>query len=160
MLRHQLSILRRQVRQPRFEPHDRSLLAVLSRKIPRGSWDAFLVPAGDAAALASSLGRPPLDALSPAAGPSADRPRDTGTDSAARPREPELGYLRVVGELRKLGIAVSATSSATSWAKPVCLHIPSRPCGVREFDPPRNRPTWAMRPLLGASAARQLAPYK
>jgi hypothetical protein len=41
VLRHQVSILRRQARQPRFEPHDRLLLAVLSRKLPRGSWDAW-----------------------------------------------------------------------------------------------------------------------
>ncbi len=38
VLRHELSILRRQVRQPRFEPHDRLLLAALSRVLPRRSW--------------------------------------------------------------------------------------------------------------------------
>jgi putative transposase len=43
VLRHELSILRRQVRQPRFEPHDRLLLAALSRVLPRSSWSAFLV---------------------------------------------------------------------------------------------------------------------
>src|SRR5262245_31017890 len=43
VLRHELSILRRQVCEPRFEPHDRLLLAALSRLLPRRSWSAFLV---------------------------------------------------------------------------------------------------------------------
>jgi putative transposase len=43
VLRHELSILRRQVRQPRFEPHDRLLLTALSRVLPRRRWSAFLV---------------------------------------------------------------------------------------------------------------------
>jgi hypothetical protein len=43
VLRHELSVLRRQIRQPRFEPHDRLLLAALSRVLPRRSWSSFLV---------------------------------------------------------------------------------------------------------------------
>ena len=43
VLRHELSILRRQVKQPPFEPHDRVLLAAFSRILPRRSWSAFLV---------------------------------------------------------------------------------------------------------------------
>jgi putative transposase len=41
VLRHELSILRRQAGHPRFEPHDRLLLAALSRMLPRRSWSAF-----------------------------------------------------------------------------------------------------------------------
>ena len=40
VLRHELSILRRQVCQPRFEAHDRLLLAAFSRVLPRRSWSA------------------------------------------------------------------------------------------------------------------------
>jgi hypothetical protein len=39
VLRHELSILRRQVGRPQFEPHDRLLLAVLSRVLPRNFAD-------------------------------------------------------------------------------------------------------------------------
>jgi putative transposase len=77
VLRHELSILRRQVGRPRFETHDRLLLAALSRVLPRSSWNAFLV-------------------------------RELGLRLARE--NPSWGYLRIVGELRKLGIAVSATS--------------------------------------------------
>jgi putative transposase len=43
VLRHELSILRRQVNRPRFTPNDRLLLAALSPVLPRRSWGAFLV---------------------------------------------------------------------------------------------------------------------
>ena len=43
VLRHELSILRRQVSRPQFEPHDRLLLTALSRVLPRRSWNVFLV---------------------------------------------------------------------------------------------------------------------
>ena len=110
VLRHQLSILRRQVRQPRFEPHDRLLLAVLSRKLPRGSWDALLVRPETLLRWHRLLvarrwtyphrrpGRPPIG----------HEIREL-TLRLAR-ENPSWGYLRIVGELRKLGIAVSASS--------------------------------------------------
>ena len=43
VLRQELSVLRRQVKQPRFELHDRVLLWALSRHLPRRSWNVFLV---------------------------------------------------------------------------------------------------------------------
>jgi putative transposase len=43
VLRHELSVLRRQVGRPLYAPCDRLLLAGLSRMLPRRSWQAFMV---------------------------------------------------------------------------------------------------------------------
>jgi putative transposase len=43
VLRHQLTVLRRQIPRPRFEPADRALLAAVSRALPRARWSCFLV---------------------------------------------------------------------------------------------------------------------
>ncbi len=43
LLRHELSILRRQTRRPQLTARDRLVLATLSRVLPRLSWYAFLV---------------------------------------------------------------------------------------------------------------------
>jgi len=43
VLRHELSILRRQVSRPQFSEGDRPLLAALSQVLPRRSWQAFMV---------------------------------------------------------------------------------------------------------------------
>jgi putative transposase len=43
VLRHELSILRRQLRRPQLTQSDRLVLAALSRLMPRRSWQAFVV---------------------------------------------------------------------------------------------------------------------
>src|SRR6266487_1379717 len=43
VLRHQLDVLRRQVKRPEFRPADRALLALLSGALPRRRWSTFLV---------------------------------------------------------------------------------------------------------------------
>ena len=43
VLRHQLDVLRRQVKRPEFRPADRALLAMLSSALPRWRWSSFLV---------------------------------------------------------------------------------------------------------------------
>jgi transposase InsO family protein len=109
VLRHELSILRRQVRRPQFAPRDRLLLAALSRVLPRRSWHVFLVTPASLLRWQRQLvarhwtyphprpGRPPVD-------------RSVRELILRLAREnSSWGYLRIVGELRKLGIDVSAT---------------------------------------------------
>jgi putative transposase len=110
LLRHELAILRRQVNRPRFEPHDRVLLAALSRMLPRRSWSAFLVQPETLLRWHRRLvarrwtyphrrpGRPPISC----------EVRELALRLARE--NPSWGYQRIVGELRKLDITVSATS--------------------------------------------------
>ena len=84
VLGHELSILRRQVRQPWFEPHDRLLLTALSRVLPRRRWSAFLVRPETLLRWHRQLVRPdapsddrttPLDLVSPNPSPGGAPPR-------------------------------------------------------------------------------------
>jgi len=52
VLRHQLKVLRRQVRRPRFRPFDRVFLAAAAHVLPRDTWASFLVTPPDAAPVA------------------------------------------------------------------------------------------------------------
>jgi hypothetical protein len=73
VLRHQLTVLRRQVARPRLEPADRALLSAVSRVLPRARWSCFLVKpemllrwhrrlvAGAWTYPHRQTGRPPLD---------------------------------------------------------------------------------------------------
>jgi transposase InsO family protein len=110
VLRHELSILRRRAGRPRFEAHDRLLLAALSRVLPRHSWNVFLVRPETLLRWHRRMvahrwtyphrrpGRPPIG-------------REVRELVLRLAREnPSWGYLRIVGELRKLGVAVSSTS--------------------------------------------------
>ena len=109
VLRHELSILRRQVRKPAFTSRDRLLLSAFSRILPRRSWPVFLVRpetllrwhrrlvARRWTYAHRSPGRPPVD----------ESVRELIVKLARE--NTSWGYLRIVGELRKLGINVSAT---------------------------------------------------
>jgi transposase InsO family protein len=144
VLRHELSILRRQVGQPRFEPHDRLMLAALSRVLPRRSWNAFLVRPETLLRWHRRLvarrwtyphrrpGRPPIG-------------REVRELILRLAREnPSWGYVRIVGELRKLGIALSATSVRNVLAR---AGLPPAP--------QRDRQSW--RAFLRAHAGSILA---
>ncbi len=60
--------------------------------------------------LASPAGRPPLDLPAQEAGPTAARALAAHADPAPRTRDPHWGYARIVGELKGVGVTVSATS--------------------------------------------------
>jgi putative transposase len=110
VLRHELSILRRQLRRPSLRQSDRVLLAALSRVLPRRSWTIFPVSPRTLLRWHRQLvarrwtyahrrqGRPPLD-------------RELQDLVLRLAREnPSWGYRRIVGELRRLGVTISVRS--------------------------------------------------
>ena len=113
VLRHQLIVLRRQVVRPRFSWSDRAFIALLAGLVPRERWGSFLITPETILGWHRSLvkkrwtyphrqpGRPSLA-------------NETVELICRLAREnPRWGYLRIVGELKKLGVAVSKTSVST-----------------------------------------------
>ena len=110
VLRHQLAVLRRQVARPRYSPTDRALLAILARLLSRDFWGVFLVT--PATLLRWHRELVARSWTYPRSGHSAPNALDDDVvDLVLRlAREnPRWGYLRIVGECRKLGVTVSAT---------------------------------------------------
>jgi putative transposase len=110
VLRHELSMLRRRAQQPRLTRADRAWLAALSRSLPRVAWARFPVKPETLLRWHRQLvarrwtythrapGRPPLES-------------SLRTLILRLSHEnPHWGYKRIVGELKGLGITVSATS--------------------------------------------------
>jgi transposase len=110
VLRHQLAILRRGGKRPRYTTADRALLAAASRLLPPERfavgpqtlrrWHRALLERGRRGR-GRRPGRPPLAA----------EPRSLITRLARE--NPRWGYMRIQGELLKLGIGVSHTTIAT-----------------------------------------------
>jgi transposase InsO family protein len=110
VLRHQLMVLRRQVARPRYTPSDRLVLAALAKLLPRERWPTFLVTPATLLRWHRELvarhwtyrhtgrERPGL------------APQVVELVVRLARENPRWGYLRIVGECRKLGVAVSATS--------------------------------------------------
>ena len=108
VVRHELDVLRRQVHRPELEPADRAILALLSRLLPRDRWSAFFVTPATLLRWHQrlvrkhwtypKLGRPPL---------SAETKQLVLRLARGNPR---WGYLRIVGELRHLGVSISAST--------------------------------------------------
>ena len=111
VLRHQLNVLRRQVKRPRFRRSDRAFLAAAARRLPRVRWERFLVTPKTLLRWHRELvrlkwaryskrrrGRPPLLA------------ELQELILRLAKENPRWGYRRIQGELLKLGITVSATA--------------------------------------------------
>jgi putative transposase len=138
VLRHQVAILRRQVKRPVYRTSDRAFLAAASRLLPRRrgarSWSAqrrFAMASSPGTRAHRPPGRPSLD------------PEVRKLVLRLARENPRWGYMRIRGELLKLGIKVSATTVATVL----------RRSGLGPA--PRRGPTW--REFLRAQAAGILA---
>ena len=143
VLRHEVAILRRQVKRPVYRMHDRALLAAASRILPRERWSAFLVRPETLVRWHRRLvarkwtrphrrpGRPSLD------------PEIRRLILRLAKENPRWGYMRIKGELQGLGIRVSATAIAMLL----------RAHGIGPA--PRRGPTW--RQFLKAQASGIIA---
>jgi putative transposase len=112
VLRHQLAVLRRQIGRPRFTWSDRAFVGALAHMVPRERWASFLVTPETILGWHRALvrrqwtypdrrsGRPTL-------------PQDNIELIVRLARDnSRWGYLRIVGELKNLGVNVSKTSVA------------------------------------------------
>jgi len=108
-LRHQLAVLKRQVTRPRFAPTDRLILATLSQVLPRNRWPVFLVT--PATLLRWHRQLIVRHWTYPHSGNRRTLPEET-VDLVLRlaGENPRWGYQRIVGEARKIGVRVSASS--------------------------------------------------
>jgi putative transposase len=109
VLRHELSVLRRQAGRPQLQPSDRLLLAATSRLLPRSRWGSFLVTPATLLrwhrrlvarrwTYAGRIGRPPVGG----------EIRELALRLARE--NPRWGYQRIAGEINGLGVKVSATT--------------------------------------------------
>src|ERR1019366_5620438 len=144
VLRHQLAVLRRQVARPRYSPADRAVLATLARLLSRERWAVFLVTPATLLRWHRELVAPSW--TYPRGGKAMNALADDVVALVLRlAREnPRWGYVRIVGECRKLGVAVSATS----------VRNVLRPHRVRPA-PRTSGPSWQQ--FLRAQAAGTLA---
>jgi putative transposase len=145
LLRHELAVLRRHAgRRPRLTRADRALLVALSRAVPRTVWTNLAVKPDTLLRWHRQLvarrwtyaqrkaGRPPLE-------------RSLRELILRLAREnPHWGYKRIVGELKGVGVGVSATS-----VRKVLLEAGLQPA------PERGHSSW--RAFLRQQAASMLA---
>ena len=144
VLRHQLTVLRRQLPRLRLEPADRALLAAISRVLPRSGWSCFFVRPDTLLGWHRRLvagawtyphrrpGRPALD-------------EDLQQLIVRLAKEnPRWGDQRIQGELQRLGMRVSATAIRATLRR-------------RELDPAPRPASTTWRAFLRQQAAEIVA---
>jgi transposase InsO family protein len=111
VLRHQRAVLRRQVARARYSPADRAVLASLARLLNRERWGIFLVtPATLLRWHRDLVARSWTYAHRNRAAPNAPDQEVAALVVRSARENRRWGYLRIVGECRKLGVTVSATT--------------------------------------------------
>jgi transposase len=114
VLRHQLSILRRQVGRPRLRHRDRLFMSALSRVLPRDRWSSFVVRPQTLLRWHRELVRRKWTCRHRSPGGRPQVAAEVQELILRMGREnPRWGCLRIKGELAKLGIRVSATAIRT-----------------------------------------------
>jgi putative transposase len=140
VLRHELAVLRRQIKRPKLRRRDKLFLSAMSRMLPRERWAAFIVTPATLVRWHRELvrrkwtykhrpplGRPPIDSA-------------TRALILRMAREnPRWGCVRIKGELQGLGIIVSTTTIRTIL----------RRAGLGPA-PRRDGPTWRQFPSAQA----------
>jgi len=108
-LRHQLRVLQRQVRRPRWQPADRVFLSALSRLLPRPSWSSLLPSPETLLRWHRELVRRRWAAYRsrPRRQRSSDRDLLRETIVRLARENPRWGYRRIQGEVIKLGMRCS-----------------------------------------------------
>jgi putative transposase len=112
LLRHQLRVVRRQVKRPRLDMADRTIMATLSQRVSRSAWVGMLVQPETVLGWHRELVRRKWAAFGRRRGPG--RP---GLDPELQSLilemakdNPKWGCVRIRGELLKLGHVISATA--------------------------------------------------
>jgi hypothetical protein len=112
LLRHQLRVVRRQVKRPRLDMADRTIMAALSQRVSRSAWVGMLVRPETVLGWHRELVRRRWAAFGSRRGPG--RP---GLDPELQSQilemakdNPKWGCVRIRGELLKLGHVISATA--------------------------------------------------
>ena len=109
VLRHEMAILRRRTCRPSMTTADRVFLTATSRLLPRPIWNAFFVkPATLLDWHRRLVARRWTYRRRPGRRPMSREVRELILRIARE--NPRWGYLRIVGELKGLGVAVSATT--------------------------------------------------
>jgi len=137
VLRHQVKVLRRQVKRPRLRRLDRILLAGASRAMPRNPWSSFMVRPETLLRWHRELvrkkwtckrrgrpGRPPIE------------PEVRDLIVRLGRESPRWGYQRIRGELLKLEIRVSATTVRTILSAMALTPLRADPASGQSPAPP------------------------
>lgn len=132
VLRHQLAVLERQGARPRFTWSDRALVSALARLVPRDRWTSFLVTPETILRWHRALVRRRWTYPHRNHGRPALAQETVGLIVRLARENPRWGYLRIVGELKKIGVIVSKTSVATVLRSHRLLPAPRR-----------SGPTWS-----------------